>query len=103
MKSEIRQRARIFVDNALMLAHCWAHMERVLAALIEAIFVVMGEPDTTLRQCPLAIDKWLELVVGPILIMLSLIIYTNKLPVAIPEKYVSKLCVLIKTIWHVNR
>ena len=79
-------------------------MEMVLAALIEAIFVVMGEPDTALRQCPLAMDnKWLELVVGPILIMLGLIIDTNKLTVAIPEKYVPELCDLIDTTWHVNR
>ena len=49
-------------------------MKWVLAALIEAIFVVMGEPDTALWQCPLAMDKWLELVVGPILIMLGLIL-----------------------------
>ena len=72
------------------------------AALIEAIFVVMGEPDTALRQCPLAMDKWLELVVGPILIMLGLIIDTNKLIMAIPEKYVSELRELIDTTWHVN-
>ena len=103
LNTKIRQKARIFVDNALMLALCQAHMERVLAALIEAILFVMGEPDTALRQCPLAIDKWLELVVGPILIILGLIINTNKLTVAIPEKYVSKLCNLINTTWHVNR
>jgi hypothetical protein len=78
-------------------------MEMVLAALIEAIFVVMGVPDTVLRQCPLAMNKWLELVVGPVLIMLGLIINTNKLTVAIPEKYVSELRDLIGTTWHVNR
>jgi hypothetical protein len=83
---EIRLKARIFVDNSLVLALYRAHMEMVLAALIEAIFVVMGKPDTALRQLPLAMDKWLELVVGPILIMLGLIIDTNKLTVAIPKK-----------------
>jgi hypothetical protein len=77
-------------------------MEMVLAALIEAIFFVMGEPNTALRQCPLAMDKWLELVVGPILIMLGLIIDTNKLTVAILKKYISELCGLIDTTWHVN-
>jgi hypothetical protein len=35
-------------------------MELRLAALIEAIFVIMGTPDTTVRQCPLALDKWLD-------------------------------------------
>ncbi len=39
-------------------------MEMRLAALIEAIFVIMGTPDTTVRQCPLALDKWLDLIVG---------------------------------------
>ena len=78
-------------------------MEMVLAALIEEIFVVLVEPDTALRQCPLAMDKWLELVVGPILIMLGLIIDTNKLTVAISEKYVSELRDLMDTTWHVNR
>ena len=78
-------------------------MEMVLAALIEEIFVVMGKPDTVLRQCPLAMNKWLELVVGPILIILGLIIDTNKLTVAIPDKYLSELRDLIDTIWHLNR
>jgi hypothetical protein len=32
-------------------------MEQVLAALIKAIFVVMGAPDTSVRQCSLAMDK----------------------------------------------
>ena len=64
LKSEIRQKACVFVDDALMLALCWAHMERVLAALIELIFFVMGAPDNALRQCPLAMDTWLELVGG---------------------------------------
>ena len=71
---------------------------QVLAALIDTIFFVMGEPYTVLRQCPLAMDKWLELVMDPILIMLDLIINTNKLTVAIPKKYVSKLCNLINSL-----
>ena len=103
LKSKIRQKACIFVDDALMLALCPAHIEWMLAALIEAIFVVMGKPDTVLRQCPLAMYKWLELVVGPILIMLGLIINTNKLTVAILEKCISELCNLINTTWYVNR
>ncbi len=57
--------ARICVDNALMLALNVDHMKMVLAATIEAISVVMGERDVAARQCPLAMDKWLELVIGP--------------------------------------
>jgi hypothetical protein len=55
-------------------------MEIALAALVEAIFVVIGGPDTAIRQCPLDLDKWLvEVVAGPIQTMLVLIIDTNKI------------------------
>jgi hypothetical protein len=54
----------IYVNNALMLAIDVDHMKMVLAAMIKAIFVVMGEPNVAVRQCPLAMNKWLELVIG---------------------------------------
>ncbi len=50
--------ARIYVNNALTLATSKESMEQVLAALIKAIFVVMGAPDTSVSQCSLAMDKW---------------------------------------------
>ncbi len=53
--------ARIYVDDALMLALDVDHMKMVLVATIKAIFVVMGEPDVAVRQCPLAMDKWFQL------------------------------------------
>jgi hypothetical protein len=49
--------ACIYVDNALRLALDFDHMKMVLAATIEAIFVVMGKPDVVVRQCPLAMDN----------------------------------------------
>jgi hypothetical protein len=42
---QINLPACIYVDNALMLATSIEHMKIVLATMIEAIFVVMGEPD----------------------------------------------------------
>ena len=42
-------------------------------------------------------------MVGPILLMHGLIINTNKLTVAIPENYITELCDLMDTTWHVNR
>ena len=54
--------ARIFVDDSLLLAISQLLMMMALAALIEAIFVVMGEPDMAIRQCPLGLKtngwKW---------------------------------------------
>jgi hypothetical protein len=72
-------------------------MELVLATLIEAIFVIMGKPDTTVRQCPLAMNKWLELVVAPKQRMLGLIIDRNNLTVGIPPDYVAEVLDLINT------
>ena len=61
---------RMCVDDTLMLAlsklGSKCHMKLVLTALIKAIFVIMGKPDTAVYQCSLAMDKWLELVVAPV-------------------------------------
>ncbi len=56
----------------------------VLATMIEAIFTAMGKPTDSVRQCPLAMDKWIKLVIGPRHIGLRLIIDTNRLTVTIP-------------------
>ena len=97
--------ARIYVDDALMLALNVDHMKMVLAATIKAIFIVMGKPDIAVRQCPLAMDKWLELVIGPKQTMLGLIIdtNTNRLTVAIPPKYLQEVFELLNSTWpHIN-
>ncbi len=52
-------------------------MELKLAALIEALFVIMGAPDTRVRQCPLALDKWWELIVASRQRLLGVIVDTN--------------------------
>ncbi len=87
--------ARIYVDNALTLATSKESMEQVLAALIKAIFVVMGAPDTSVCQCNLAMDKWEKLQVAPIQNMLGLVIDTNRMTVSVPEDYIQSICLLI--------
>jgi hypothetical protein len=78
-------------------------MKMVLANMIEAIFVVMGEPDVAVRQCPLAMDKWLELVIRPKQTMLGLTIDTNRLTIAIPAKYLQEVLDLLNSTWHPNQ
>jgi hypothetical protein len=55
----------------------------------------MGEPDAKFRQCPLAMDKWEELVIRPVQTMLGLVINTYKLTVGIPSNYVNKVLLLL--------
>ena len=62
--NQIQYPARIWVDDTLIVAVGVFAMKMALAAVIEAIFTVMGEPDLSLRQCPLAMDKWQKLVVA---------------------------------------
>jgi len=61
---EIPSHSRFYVDDALIAAISTQKMRMMLAATIEAIFVVMGEPELRLRRCPLAMDKWEKLVVS---------------------------------------
>ena len=78
-------------------------MKMVLASIIKAIFTVMGEPDTSLRQCPLAMDKWTALVVGEKQLALGLILNTRKLSVSITPNYLADTLSLIQTTWHRSR
>jgi hypothetical protein len=94
--------ARIYVDDALTLATSKESMEQVLAALIKAIFVVMGAPDILVRQCSLAMDKWGKLQVAPIQTMLGLVIDTNRMTVSVPDDYIQSVCLLINSTWHTH-
>jgi hypothetical protein len=95
--------ARMYVKDAFMLALDVDHLKMVLTARIEAIFVVMGKPNVAVMQYPLAMDKWLELVIGPKQTMLGLIIDTNRLIVAIPAKYLQEVLNLLNSTWHSNQ
>jgi hypothetical protein len=94
--------ARIYVDDALTLAISKESMEQFSAALIKAIFVVMGAPDTSVRQCSLAMDKWEKLQVAPIQTMLGLEIYINRMTVRVPDDYIQSICQLIDSTWHTH-
>ena len=99
----IQRPARIYVDDALLFALSVDKMKMALAALIEAIFVVMGEPNTEIRQCPLAMDKWVLLQVNTVQPLLGLVIDTDRMMVAIPNTYTEEVCDLINTTWHTSR
>jgi len=94
--------ANIYVDDILGAAAFKSNMTRLLAAIIEAIFTVCGEPDVTVRQCPLSLEKWLELVVGPKQIVLGLVVDTNKMTVGITDEYMVQVRLLLSK-WDRNR
>ena len=63
----------------------------------------MGKPNESVWQCPLAMDKWNELVIGPRQTGLGHIIDTNWLTVAISIKYLTEVSDLLDSTWHPNR
>ena len=93
----------IYVDDALLAAMGRESMEKALAATIESIFTVMGEPDLSRRQCHLAMDKWLELVVAARQIMLGLEINTRSLTLGITIEYRTDLLQLLNEEWKYNK
>jgi hypothetical protein len=52
--------ANIYANDILAAAAFTEYMLRLLAAIIEAIFLVCGVPDIAVRQCPLLLEKWFE-------------------------------------------
>ena len=64
LDNQIHHPAKFWVNDTLIAALGIQAMKMALVAVIEAIFTVMGEPDISLRQCPLAMDKWKKLVVA---------------------------------------
>ena len=73
-----------------------------LAATIEAIFTVCGVPDIDVRQCPLSLEKWLELILGWRQIILGLVVDSNRLTVGITDEYLKQVRELLDCKWHPN-
>jgi hypothetical protein len=79
--------ANIYVNNILGATAFKENMSRLLAAIIEVIFIVCGRPDMAVFQCPLSLEKWHELIVGPKQIVLGLVVDMSKMTVGITDEY----------------
>ena len=94
--------AYIYVDDILGSAVGKLNILRLLAATIEAIFVVCGRVNIEVRQCSLSIEKWEQLVIGPIQTVLGLTVDTNKLTVAITQEYRDQVRELLTLHWPIS-
>lgn len=98
----IQSNPRIFVDDAL-LASIRRHIKRLIASIIEAIFNVMGRPNTNVRRNHLSMEKWSEATINYRNILLGLSWNTRKLTVGIPRDYIDDLSELIKKSRLIHR
>jgi len=76
---------------------------KLLAVVIESIFMMCSRPDIDVRQCPLSCEKWGELIVGPCQIILGLVVNTNEMTVRMSDEYLSEVRVLITENWNCKR
>ena len=93
----------IYVDDILSAGFLQDYILNLLAATIEAIFTVCGEPQTEVRQCPLSLEKWLEMIVGPVQIVLGLSVDTNAMTIGITKEYRKQVQVMLDTNWTSKR
>ena len=97
--NQVQHPCRSWVNDTLIVAMGYFAMQMALAAVIEAIVVVLGEPDKKNRQCPLAMDKWAKLIVAEEQLGLGLIFDTREMSVAITMKYLNDTLRKIQTVW----
>ncbi len=91
--------ANIYVDDILAAAAFRDNMLRLLAAINEAIFLVCGTPNIAVRQCPLSLEKWYDLIVGPRQIISGLVVNTNSMTVGITNEYIDRVRELLQ-LWN---
>jgi hypothetical protein len=91
--------AYIYVDDILASGVGKQNILRLLAAIVEAVFIVCGQSMIKVHQCPLSIEKWLELVIGTVQTILGLTVNTNLMTVGITPKYRQQVFNLITEKW----
>jgi hypothetical protein len=97
------QPSRIWVDDTMIAAVGILSTKMALAAILKVILVIMGEPNTKLRQCPLAMDKWSALIISENQLVLGLILNTRNMSAAITLQYFSETLKIITDSWHKGR
>ena len=95
--------AYIYVDDILASGVGKQNILRLLAAIVEAVFIVCGRSMIEVRQCPISIEKWLELVIGTIQTILGLTVDTNLMTVGITPQYRQQVFNLITEKWPDTR
>jgi hypothetical protein len=87
--------ANIYVEDIIGASALKESTKKLLAAIIESIFLVCGEPDVSIQECPLSLKEWHESIVGPRQIILGLVVDKNKMTVGITDAYLQQVCELL--------
>ena len=106
-KGIIDENGKMQVRNYIYVDDCWliaVHfcMRQLLAACIHAIFMVTGFPNILLRPNPLAMDKWVDMNVSWMVIILGLKIDTRKMTIGMTDVYLDEVRLLPVSYTHLT-
>ena len=82
--------ANIYVDEILAAAALQGNIFKTPRGNHQSYLLVCGKPNIAVRQCPLSLEKWFKLVVGPRQIVLGLVVDTNKMTVGVTDEYIQQ-------------
>ena len=77
----------------------WARFKQATAAIIEAVFILLGKPDLTLCQDPISWDKLLELTITPGDHVLGLVLDLHCLTIGAPPDLIAAMVHFLRTTW----
>ena len=92
----------IYVDDNFMV-DIQRRLACALVAAIEAIFIVMGVSNLLLRPCGVAMDKWVNLNVNAVQILLGMLWNTCDVTVGITSQFRLETVHLLHSVWHNGR
>ena len=75
----------MFVDDSLF-AHTRDTIKHSMAASIEALYIILGYPDTKIRQNALSLDKYFESVCSHERVQLGILINTRSMTLSLTDK-----------------
>jgi hypothetical protein len=94
----------IYVNNDIYLdVTNTRRFEQAIAASIDAIFILLGDSNTALRQDPISWDKLYELRVAPVNKILGLTLDLWNLTAGTPSDFVSATITLLRMAWGPHR
>jgi hypothetical protein len=73
--------------------------KQAIAASTEAIFILLGASNTSLRQEPISWDKLHELLTAPVNRILGLVLDLRRLTISIPPEFTSATVTLLRSTW----
>ena len=94
----------MFVDDDIYTeVFCKARVEQAIASSIEAVFIILGQSDTKLRQDPVSWDKLEEMTINYSNIILGVVVDTRRMRVGPKREFLQKVIKLLKGPWNEHR